>query len=75
MVEFGDDDFVANSECAADCETEQAEERSGVHAESDLVGVSRVDKVGHTLSRARNHWHVYFHAPGVASAALHVAMQ
>ena len=59
---------------ATDRQAEQAEERGGVHAESDLVRVPCVDEVGHTLARARDS-RVDFHALGVATAALHIAMQ
>ena len=74
VVEVRDDDLVAGLEGATDREAEQTKERRGVHAESDLVAIARVDQSGDALAGARDGC-VDFHALGVASAALHVAVQ
>src|SRR5580704_2795124 len=74
VVKVCDDDLVAGLEGATDRQAEQTKERRGVHAESDLVAIARVDQSGDALPGSRDGC-VDFHAPGVASAALHVAVQ
>jgi hypothetical protein len=74
VVKVRDDDLVAGLECATDRQAEQTKERRCVHAESDLVAIAGVDQSGDALAGSSDGC-VDFHAPGVASAALYVAVQ
>jgi hypothetical protein len=74
VIEISDNDLIARPEGAADCEAEQSEERGCVHAKGNLIGVTCMEQVSYTRASACNR-RVDFHALGVASAALHIAVQ
>jgi hypothetical protein len=74
VIQISDNNLVPSLERAADGETEQAKERRGIHSEGYLSGVARVDENSHTPSSALNDC-VDLHAPRVAPAALHIAVQ